>query len=191
LALNWLRETITLTLVFSGVALAITWLGVILVPPSEAQGVLRPTSEIPLKALLLLTLGLSIGAAASLAARRLNLSFIVSGGILTLLLDLDHLPSAFKIPQPIRPAHSIIFLIAVSAIVYLSTRKVTLATLSAAAFFAHLGSDKSFYPLLSPIVFDITTFGPEVSLSLVLLAYALAFITGQLEKKALATSSQH
>lgn len=185
LAPNWLKETAILVFVFSSVTITITLLGVILVPPNEAQGVLRPISEIPLKALLLLMLGLILGTVPSLTTHRLNLSFIVSGGILTLLLDLDHLPTVFQIPQPIRPAHSIVFLIAVSVLVYLSTRKASLTVLTGSAFFAHLGSDKAFFPLLSPFIFDITEFSPEVSYSLVLVAFALALITGLLEKKQL------
>lgn len=179
---DWLNETVKIVSVFSIVNIVITWLSVILVPPSEAQGMLRPISAIPLKVLLLLMLGLSLGAAASFAARQLNLSFIICGAVLTLLLDLDHLPSVFQIPQPIRPAHSIIFLITVLTIVFLYTRKASLTVLTAATFFAHLGSDKPFFPLLSPFVFKMTTFGLEVSFSLVLLAFVLAVVAGLLEK---------
>jgi len=183
LAPDWLKETTMLVLIFCSIDIAITWLGVILVPPTEAQGVLRPISAIPLKVLLLLMLGLSLGASASFATRQFNPSLIVSGGALTLLLDLDHIPSMFNIPQPIRPAHSIIFLIAVSALVYLTTRRASLTVLTCSTFFAHLGSDKAFFPLLSPFIFDITEFGPEVSYSLILVAFVLAYVAGLLKRR--------
>lgn len=179
---EWVRDTAILLVVFSGVNMAITWLGVVLVPPAEAQGVLRPIDAIPLKVILLLLLGTSIGATACLAARQLKPSFAASGAILTLFLDLDHLPSLFLIPQPIRPAHSIIFLATTLPLVFLSTRKASLTLLTAATFFAHLGADKPFFPLLSPLLFDLTTFGIEVSFILVFLAYLLALGAGMLER---------
>ena len=92
-----------------------------------------------------------------------------------MMVDLDHLPVALGIAQPIRPAHSLVFL--ATAVVLMATiiKRPSLSFAVMSGFFAHLGIDSGVFPAFSPINF---TYYPLADYSWAFLALAVASSLG-------------
>ncbi len=154
------RTTIQVGVVFGALVLLFTLLGVLLGPPDAMTGGTRPASTIPIHLAALAGFGLLMGAAAAALYGRKGLPLAVLIPALTVTLDLDHLPVYLGVAQPIRPAHSLLFIAAVLVITAITIKRpdVELAVLS--AFLGHLGVDTGQFPPFSPFSFEYVQLDP-------------------------------
>lgn len=149
------REAAPPILLFLGVDLGLTLLFFGISSPAVHIGTLRPVSTIPLKLLELAGAGLAVGLVASLAARRIELALITMAVAFTGLLDVDHLPSVFGVAQPIRPAHSITFLvITLVGLSFVAKGRYDIQAILVASFFAHIASDTGVFAFYAPFSFN-------------------------------------
>jgi len=155
-----LRRFLAVIILFAGIGLAFTLISLPASPQALRVGTLRPLGTIPAHELELLETGLGIGLLASAASRRLDLSLILLPVFLTPLLDLDHLPAALGAAQPIRPAHSVFFILALVLGLRLAGQPIEIELLSVSAFLGHLGVDTGRFPLLSPFSFAYYPLSP-------------------------------
>lgn len=158
---------------FAGVALAFTVLSLSASPPASRSGTLRSLATIPVHELALLALGAMLGLLASAASRKMDPVLILLPVAFISLLDLDHLPAALGIAQPIRPAHSVFFVLAFVVCLWLARQPLELGVISVSAFLGHLGVDTGVFPLLSPFSFNyysLSGYGVELLASSLLLA---------------------
>src|SRR5271169_1187378 len=158
---RWIREVIPPILVILAIDLATT---VVLLAVSGAPariGSLRPLSTIPDKGLELFLVGAGVGLTACLAARRLDISLLTLAIAFVALIDADHLPSAFGIPQPIRPAHTFAFLAVEMVVLGVTFRKrPELVLLAVAAWFGHVAGDVGEFAFFAPYSFAYSPLGP-------------------------------
>ena len=91
---------------------------------------------------------------------RRGLPMVLLVPALTVLLDLDHLPAYLGFIQPIRPAHSVIFLVAAVALAAIEIRRLDVALVVLSAIVGHLGIDTGLFPLLAPVSYDYFQFDP-------------------------------
>lgn len=149
------REAAPPILLFLGVDLGSTLLFFGVSSPAVHIGTLRPLSTIPLKLLELAGAGLAVGLVVSLAARRIESALITMAVAFTGLLDVDHLPSVFGVAQPIRPAHSITFLVITLIGLSLVARgRYDIQAILVASFFAHMASDTGVFAIYAPFSFN-------------------------------------
>lgn len=142
---------VALAVLFAAVGLAFTALSLAMAPVATKVGTLRSLATIPLHEAELVAVGLAIGLLASAASRRPDPLLILLPVAFVSLLDLDHLPAALGVAQPIRPAHSVFFLAAFVACLLLLRQPPEIGVLSIAAFLGHLGVDTGVFPLLFPL----------------------------------------
>jgi len=128
------------------------------VSPVEAQtGTLRPLEAIPDHLALLIVGGLALGLFSSALSGRLDLTLVVSIPVFVVLLDVDHLPSALGIAQPVRPAHSLIFVVLVFLLMATIIKRPDFAFAAMSGFFAHVGIDSGIFTPWAPVSFDYYT----------------------------------
>jgi hypothetical protein len=146
-----IREALQVTFVFIAIAVAFTAVSVITSDIHFKIGTFRPLSAIPPHLVALSLVGFAVGVVACLFSLRFSLKFLLLSVVLTLLFDLDHLPSAVGIAQPIRPAHSLLFLgVVILAELILLRKPLGTVTLIGAAFLGHIATDSGVFPLLYP-----------------------------------------
>ena len=126
--------------------------------PSETQlGKFRAKDTIPEHLVILAGFGVLLGLVSLLVYRRLDLKLTVLIPIFVIILDLDHLPSALGVAQPIRPAHSIIFLLVAFPVLFALVRRLDLPFAMASGYVAHSGVDTGLFAPFSPFLFDYYT----------------------------------
>ncbi len=154
------RASILIIVVFAALILAFTVYGVVGSPQEAQVGTPRPYSAIPVHlAELILFGGLLAGASAILYGRKgLPLLFLTPS--LVVLLDLDHLPAYIGLAQPIRPAHSFVFILTALVFTGIILRRIDLELVLASSFMGHLGVDTGLFPPLSPISFEYVQVDP-------------------------------
>lgn len=174
------------------VALGILFFG--LSSPSSHVGTLRPVASIAPKLFELMSIGLLVGLVSCIASRSFDLSLMTLGTAFVMLLDFDHMPSVLGVPQPIRPDHSLSFLlIVVLALYVLASRKgrIEVPVLMVSAFFAHLAGDSGLFALFAPFSFSYASLN-EFKIPFALCAIVFAILAGNLKsrkmKKSLAVS---
>jgi len=179
---NSTKEVLTATGIFVLLALLFTLISLLISPPSTQVGSARPFGEIPIHEVELGGLGALLGAVA--------LGIYGQGGAvvalmlpaLSILVDLDHLPSFLGIAQPIRPAHSIFFLVADIALTAIVLRRMDFSLIAMSAFAGHLGIDTGLAPPLSPISFDYVQLDPY-RVPLLVISTITAFAAGYLLRR--------
>jgi hypothetical protein len=110
-------------------------------------------------------------------AVKLDLGLVILVPALVVLTDLDHLPAFLGLAQPIRPAHSIIFILCTVALMATVIRKPDVEFASLSAFFAHLSVDTGVFPAFSPVSFQYYDIG-EFRILALLAAVAFALAAG-------------
>jgi hypothetical protein len=151
---RWVLEVFPPILVFLAIDAGLTVLFFQTSAPSVHIGTLRPVYSIPPKLLELASVGAGLGLIASLMQRRIDLGIIALSAAFTSLLDLDHLPSALGIAQPIRPAHSIAFACLAVLILWITFRKrPEVPLIFIAAFLGHIAADTGVFAILAPFTF--------------------------------------
>ena len=165
--------------IYCSVILLFTVISLYTAPKASQVGTFRPAATIPSHEAILALFGLGLGLAASLFLRKLDLSLVILAPALVLLTDLDHFPSYFDVAQPIRPAHSFIFILSAVALMAMVIRRTDVELISLSAFFAHLAVDTGVFPPLSPISFsyyDIGSFRIPFLVAAVSFAVAAGFV---------------
>jgi len=173
------RAILWTVLIYAGVELAFTILSLRTSAPGSQTGVFRQLSAIPNHLGDLVGFGIALGLLGSLVYRRLDLNLLVLVPVLVVLTDLDHLPSALGMSQPIRPAHSIIFIVAVVAILALVIRRPDIEAATVAAFFAHLSIDTGQFPAFSPVSFvyyDLSSYQFEMVASAIIAVLVAGYL---------------
>ena len=118
--------------IFTGVSLATS-------APADQIGTFRQLPAIPGHVAELALAALAIGLAAVVAGGALDASLALLIPTLTVLTDIDHLPSFLGYPQPIRPDHSLLFLAATVAVASVAIRSPSADAAIVSAFCAQIG----------------------------------------------------
>ena len=154
------REVFEISAVFVAAGVGFTALSIAFSEASFKIGTFRPFSAIPPHLATLAAVGLMIGLVASLFSGRLSLKLVLLSVTMILLFDLDHAGAAFGIPQPIRPAHSLLFLaIVIAGITVVLRKPLGTRTLIIADFLGHVGTDSGVFPILYPFSLHYFNFG--------------------------------
>ena len=83
-----------------------------------------------------------------------KLRSMILAGLLSVLLDVDHAPSLLGFEAPIRPAHSILFILLINACLWLVFRRLDFILITNAAIFSNLTLDVYFFPFFLPLSFQ-------------------------------------
>lgn len=162
---------------------AFTLGSLVLGSPEVNVGGIRPAGTIPLHLLELGLTGALLGVVSSLLYGRRQIATVFLLPILVVALDLDHLPIYLGAAQPIRPAHSLLFLLADVAVTALVVRKPGFSLLGASAFLGHLAADTGIFPALSPVSFEYFPLQP-LQVPLAVGSLLLALLAGLLLRRA-------
>jgi len=171
---SW-RTAFYVVLIYALVVLVFTLLGVLLSPLAAQVGGTRPDETIPAHVAELGLFGLLLGIMFVAIAGRSALPLVVATPIMTALLDADHLPAYLGYAQPIRPAHSLIFLVVVLAIVATTIKALDMDLIVMSAFLGHLAIDSGQFAPFSPVNFSYFQLDPfNISFGVCALLCALA-----------------
>jgi hypothetical protein len=172
---NYLSETFPPILTFVALDLLVTVIFVTVSPSSSSIGTLRPVDTIPSKLVELVLIGLAVGLISSVAFRKIDLSMITISLAFVALLDLDHLPSALGFSEPIRPAHSIMFLaVLMIFLAFVSRKQPEVELLAVAAFLGHMAGDTGEFAVFAPFSFAYSGLDPyRVPLAIGAVVFAL------------------
>jgi len=171
------RVFVAACVVYGAMVLLFTLISLFTAPKGSQTGTFRPVATIPSHELLLVLLGLGLGLAISAVRWKPDLTLLVLVPALVVLTDLDHLPSYFGLAQPIRPAHSIIFIVCTVALMATVIRRKDVELASLSAFFAHLSIDTGVFPPFSPVSFHYYDLG-EFRAAFLLAAFVFAVAAG-------------
>lgn len=173
---RWLREVVPPIALILALDLLATVILLTVSGSSARVGTLRPLNTIPEKGVELVLVGVGVGLTACLTARRLDTSLLALAVAFVILIDVDHLPSVFGIPQPIRPAHTFAFLAAEAVVLGVAfRRRPGLVFLAIAAWFGHVAGDQGVFALFAPASFAYSPLGPyRIPFAIISAAFALA-----------------
>ncbi len=163
--------------IYGTMVLLFTLISLFVAPQNSQIGTFRPVSTIPFHELILGSLGLVLGLIVSLARKQLDFGLIILVPAFVVLTDLDHFPALLGLAQPIRPAHSIIFILCTVALMATVIRRTDVELVSLSAFFAHLSVDTGVFPPYSPISFQDYSIG-EFRIPFLCAAIAFALAAG-------------
>jgi hypothetical protein len=148
------------TFIYASIALAFTGLG-ILIGPQEAQvGGTRPGDTIPGHLVELAAFGLLLGLGCMVIYGKKGIPLVFLTSILTVLLDIDHLPAYMGLAEPIRPAHSLVFIIVALAATAVTIKAFDIDLIVVSAFMGHMAVDTGLFAPFSPISFDYVQLDP-------------------------------
>ena len=172
---HWLKETIPPIVAYITLDLVLTSIFIAMSSSSVDIGAIRPADAIPPKILELVLVGLALGFVASLSFRKVDLNLLTLSLAFVMLLDADHIPAALGFQEPIRPAHSIAFLLLLLAVLSFTIRKQPEVELIAiSAFLGHMAADTGEFAVLAPFSFAYSTLDPyRVPLAVGAVAFAL------------------
>ena len=176
------REALVTATIFVLLVLGFTLVSLLVAPGPSKIGSARPLATIPLHEVELGGVALVLGALALGVYGRGGAAVSVLLPSLVILLDLDHLPSFLGIAQPIRPAHSLVFLVLDVLITTIILRRLDFGLVAVSAFTAHLGVDSGLAPPLSPFSFQYVQLDPY-HVPLLLTSAAFAVAAGYLMRK--------
>jgi hypothetical protein len=177
-----MRTLVVACAVYGGMVLLFTLISLYTAPQDAQIGTFRPFQTIPSHVLILTSLGLGLGLTTSAVRRKLDLRIAILVPALVVLTDLDHLPAYLGLAQPIRPAHSVIFIICTVALMATVIRKAGVELISLSAFFVHLSADTSVFPPFSPVSFQYYGIG-DFRIPALLSAVAFALVAGLAMKR--------
>ncbi len=177
-----LRPVLSTIILYASLDLLFTIVSVYTCPAGSLVGVFRSADLIPLHLLALAAGGLALALLSLLVYRRFDLDQLILIPSVVILTDLDHLPSALGIEQPVRPAHSLIFVAVVFILVATVIRRPDLSFAVMAGFFAHLSVDTGLFPPYSPVTFDYYVLG-NYQYAFVALALASTLMAGYLGRQ--------
>ena len=171
---SW-RTAFFVVLIYALVVLAFTILGMLLSPQAAQVGGTRPDETIPAHIAELGLFGLLLGVMFVIIAGRRALPLVVAFPIMTVLLDADHLPAYLGYAEPIRPAHSLVFMVVVLAIVATTIKALDMDLVVMSAFLGHMAIDSGQFAPFSPISFAYFQLDPfRISFAVCALLCAVA-----------------
>jgi len=151
------RAAFLTVIVYCIVVIGFTGLAMLLGPRGAQIGSTRPSDTIPSHLALLAGAGLLLGLGSAIIYGRNGLHLVILGPVLTVLLDLDHLPAYLGMSQTIRPAHSLLFIPVVLAITAITIKRPDIDLVVLSATFAHMGIDTGLFAPFSPLSFGYVT----------------------------------
>lgn len=179
---SWLKETIPPILAVIALDLAVTAVFVLVSGKSVRIGTIRSAQTIPPKLLELLAVGLAVGVLANLG-RKPDASLVALGVAFVAMIDLDHLPSAMGVAQPIRPTHTIAFVAAEAALLLLLfSKRPEVALLAVASFLGHMAGDVGSFAPFAPFSFRYVSLS-AYDVPLAIGAVALALLAGYAKRR--------
>lgn len=117
-------------------------------------GGVRTLDTIPTHLVELASFGIVLGLGTLAVYGRRASWLVILPPFLVVLLDLDHLPIYIGIPQPIRPAHSLVFLATALLATGVLFRRMEIELILVSSFMGHMGVDTGLFPPFSPLTFD-------------------------------------
>jgi len=177
-----LRPVLLTVVLYASLDLLVTFISLYTQPKGGLVGVFRSADTIPLHLFFLALGGVALGLLSILVFRRFDLGLVVLIPSIVILTDLDHLPSALGIDQPIRPTHSLVFIAVAFVLVATVIRRPDLSFAVMSGFFAHLAVDTGLFPPFSPISFNYYTLG-DYQPAFIALALSSALVAGYLGKR--------
>jgi hypothetical protein len=181
-----LRPVFLTIVLYASLNLLVTLISLYTRPQGSLVGVFRSADTIPLHLVFLAIGGVALGLLSVLVFRRFDLGLVVLIPSVVVLTDLDHLPSALGIDQPIRPTHSLIFIAVAFVLVATVIRRLDLSFAVMSGFFVHLSVDTGLFPPFSPISFNYYVLG-DYQLIFIVLALSSALVAGYLGKRRMIT----
>lgn len=154
------KSAIALATIYGALILAFTALGMVVVAPGVQVGGPRSLGSIPGHLLDLAFFGVLLGAASAVFYGRKGLPLLLLTPSLVVLLDLDHIPAYVGLSQPIRPAHSFVFLLLALITAAIVLRQIDLELILTSSFMGHLGVDSGLFPPFSPFSFGYISVNP-------------------------------
>ncbi|MGI0081543.1 MAG: hypothetical protein ACRECH_18230 [Nitrososphaerales archaeon] len=172
---RWPRETIPPIAAYVALDLVLTTVFILVSPSGADTGAIRPSDTILPKIVELILVGIAIGSVASFAFRKIDLNIFTLSVAFVVLLDVDHVPAALGFQEPIRPAHTIAFLLALLAVLAFTIKKQAEVELIAiSAFLGHMAADTGEFALFAPFSFAYSALDPyRVSIAAGAVAFAL------------------
>lgn len=137
---------VSLALLFTGVAQLVS-------PPASQTGTFRAVATIPGHVLLIFAFAAALGIAVTAVEWRFDPVLLLLVPATAVLTDVDHLPSFLGFLQPIRPAHSFLFVALAAFLVYLALRRADVSLAVVSGFAAHMSVDTGVFPPFSPLSF--------------------------------------
>jgi hypothetical protein len=165
---------------YASLVLLFTIISLYASPRASQTGTFRALTAIPPHLLELAVGGAVLGLLVYTISRKLDLVLVIPSVVV--LTDLDHLPSALGIAQPIRPAHSIIFIVTAFIVVATIIKRLDLSFAVMSGFFIHLSIDTGEFPPFSPLSFHYYELGSYLAI-FATLAVASALIAGYLGRR--------
>jgi hypothetical protein len=183
-SLAWVvRDSLDVFAAFVALGLTFTAISLLASPLDVRVGTLRSISTIPIHEFALIGTGLALSFLVMIGLRRFDLSSLLLSASFIVFLDLDHLPSALGIAQPIRPAHSLVFLAVLLVILNFVFKKPVKVQLTVvASFLGHLAVDTGAFPLLAPLSYAYYSLS-SVDLALLGSAALIALLAGYLGRR--------
>jgi hypothetical protein len=154
------KPAIYTAVIYGGLALAFTALGIVLGPSDAQIGGTRPQDTIPGHLAELGAFGLLLGIGTMAIYGRRGLPMVFLTPTLTVLLDIDHLPVYLGYPEPIRPAHSILFIIITLAATAITIKALDMDLIVLSAFMGHMAIDTGLFAPFSPVTFAYVQLNP-------------------------------
>jgi hypothetical protein len=147
-------------LIYIGVALIFTALALLLAPPAAQVGGTRPEETIPGHLAELAAFGLLLGLGGMVICGMKGLPLVFLTTVLTVALDVDHLPAYLGYAETIRPAHSLVFVVFALAATAITIKALDIELVVASSFMAHMAVDTGLFAPFSPITFGYVELGP-------------------------------
>ena len=173
-ASRW-RQAVYVAVIYAVIALLFTFAGMYFGPQASQVGSTRAEDTIPGHVLELAGFGLLLGLCCMVVYGRKGLPFVFLTPVLTVLLDIDHLPAYLGYAQTIRPAHSFVFLVAALAVTAITIKALDIDLVVVSAFMGHMAVDTGIFAPLSPLsfqYFQLNPYRPEFAVGAVLCTLA-------------------
>jgi hypothetical protein len=154
------KPAVYTTIIYGGLALVFTALGILMGPSKAQVGGTRPQDTIPGHLAELAAFGLLLGIGSMIIYGRKGLPLVFLTPTLTVLLDIDHIPVYLGFPETIRPAHSIVFIIIALAATAITIKALDIDLIVLSAFMGHMAVDTGLFAPLSPISFAYIQLNP-------------------------------
>jgi hypothetical protein len=154
------KQAAYVAIIYAVLALVFTGLGMLLAPPAAEVGGTRPAGTIPDHLVALAGFGLLLGAGSMIIYGRKGLSLVFLTPVLTVALDIDHIPAYLGYEETIRPAHSLMFMVAALAVTAITIKALDMELVVASAFMGHMAVDTGLFAPFSPISFQYYQLDP-------------------------------
>lgn len=176
------NQAILALAIFTVLVLLITGISVLVGSPDVKVGSPRPLDTVPVHLLELAGFGIVLGIPILGICGRKGIGLAVLIPAMVVLLDLDHLPVFLGIAQPIRPAHSLVFLVTDMAATTIILRRLDFNLIIMSAFAGHLSVDTGLLPPLAPFSFQYIQLD-QYRLPLVISSMILAILAGYIWRR--------